>query len=46
MNHVLKMADTSAAAQKDAYTNPDLPLSPKLVSDVVSFVAPLAIVRP
>ena len=32
MNHVLKAADASDAAQQDAYTNPSLPVVPELVA--------------
>jgi pimeloyl-ACP methyl ester carboxylesterase len=36
MNHVLKAADASNASQRDAYTNPALPLVPELVSALVA----------
>lgn len=35
MNHVLKAADSSNAAQQDAYTNPSLPVVPELVAALV-----------
>jgi fermentation-respiration switch protein FrsA (DUF1100 family) len=35
MNHVLKAADASNAAQQDAYTNPSLPVVPELVTGLV-----------
>jgi uncharacterized protein len=35
MNHVLKSADSSQDAQKDAYTNPALPIVPELVTALV-----------
>ena len=38
MNHVLKAADASMASQKDAYTNPSLPIVPALV-DALAGVA-------
>ena len=40
MNHVLKAADTSAASQKDAYGNPNLPVVPELVRELTQFAKP------
>jgi fermentation-respiration switch protein FrsA (DUF1100 family) len=39
MNHVLKKADATSASQKDAYTNPSLPLVPELVDEVAHLAA-------
>lgn len=39
MNHVLKAADASNAAQQDAYTNPSLPVVPELVAALVETAA-------
>jgi fermentation-respiration switch protein FrsA (DUF1100 family) len=39
MNHVLKAADASNAAQQDAYTNPSLPVVPELVAALVDTAA-------
>jgi fermentation-respiration switch protein FrsA (DUF1100 family) len=39
MNHVLKAADASNAAQQEAYTNPSLPVVPELVAALVETAA-------
>jgi alpha/beta superfamily hydrolase len=38
MNHVLKMADGDLAAQKTSYTDPELPVAPELVTELVGFI--------
>jgi pimeloyl-ACP methyl ester carboxylesterase len=38
MNHMLKPAPKDRMKNLETYKNPDLPLSPALVSDIVSFV--------
>lgn len=38
MNHVLKLAQGDLQEQMKAYTTPDLPVAPKLVSTLVEFV--------
>lgn len=38
MNHVLKMVGKSDAGQKDAYTNPDVPMSTVMVDAISAFV--------
>lgn len=38
MNHVLKMVPSDPARQRDSYSNPDLPLAPRLGEAVATFV--------
>lgn len=38
MNHVLKMVPPDPARQRDSYSNPDLPLAPRLGEAVATFV--------
>jgi uncharacterized protein len=37
MNHVFKTATLEGASQNAAYTNPDLPLAPKLLEAILEF---------
>jgi uncharacterized protein len=41
MNHVLKLAPLENAAQQRAYTDPTLPIAPKLLERVVGFIKSL-----
>ncbi len=41
MNHVLKLASLENAAQQRAYTDPTLPIAPKLLERIVAFIKTL-----
>jgi fermentation-respiration switch protein FrsA (DUF1100 family) len=41
MNHVLKMVGTDRELQKRSYSDPALPIAPRLVSSIAGFVKTL-----